>query len=148
AFRVGRASVARMRKPLPMKRLVERLSYDAETGVLTWRPRPREEFTERRHQLCWNARYAGKAAGCETAGNYQAVAIDGIIYLAHRIAWAIATGEDPASNDIDHINGDGLDNRLANLRSVSHSINHRNRRLQSNNKSGHTGVFWNKWKSC
>ena len=47
----------------------------------------------------------------------------------------------------DHINRNPLDNRKANLRSVSDSENMCNRSLFSNNKSGITGVYWDKSKN-
>jgi hypothetical protein len=51
--------------------------------------------------------------------------------------------------DVDHVNGDTLDNRMANLRVVSHRINSTNRVLHRNNKSGVCGlsrrIGENKW---
>jgi len=49
------------------------------------------------------------------------------------------TGIEP--ENIDHINRDPSDNKWENLRSVSHAENCRNRRTQSNSRTGVTGVF-------
>lgn len=46
--------------------------------------------------------------------------------------------------EIDHINGDGLDNRAVNLRLVSKRENNKNKRLQENNTSGFNGVSFDK----
>lgn len=46
--------------------------------------------------------------------------------------------------EVDHVNGDRLDNRRENLRIVSHKINIRNTRLSKNNTSGVNGVSWSK----
>ena len=55
----------------------------------------------------------------------------------------------PDGNFTDHINGNGLDNRRANLREANHSQNQANRGPNSNNKSGFKGVYrrFGKWKA-
>lgn len=53
---------------------------------------------------------------------------------------------------IDHRNGNGLDNRRANLRISSHGENRRNSRRPITNKSGFKGVHFHpqakKWRAC
>lgn len=43
---------------------------------------------------------------------------------------------------VDHINGDGLDNRRKNLRVCTYSENAMNSKVKSSNKSGFKGVYW------
>jgi len=51
--------------------------------------------------------------------------------------------------DVDHIDGDSLNNRKSNLRIVTHQHNMMNqRKLPSNNTSGVIGVGWNKENKC
>ena len=53
---------------------------------------------------------------------------------------------------IDHINGIRSDNRKSNLRIVNRTENNMNRKIQRNNTSGCTGVYWsdyrNRWVAC
>ncbi|NIX95336.1 HNH endonuclease [Pseudomonas fulva] len=72
---------------------------------------------------------------------YLRISVAGKTFKAHRLAWVITHGEWPAM-EIDHINGDRADNRLANLRHCSRAENCRNGGLRRNNKSGVKGVSW------
>lgn len=55
----------------------------------------------------------------------------------------------PDSDRVDHVSGDGLDNRRANLRAVTHTQNMQNRKMHKNNTSGFKGVTrdGNKWRA-
>jgi hypothetical protein len=61
-------------------------------------------------------------------------------YLVHRLAFLYMTGRMP--NEVDHINGDRLDNRWVNLRDVDSYRNKRNMGLCKLNKSGTPGVWY------
>ncbi len=60
------------------------------------------------------------------------------IYL-HRLILKNILGED-TNKLVDHANNDSLDNRRSNLRYCSKAENNRNRKLNSNNKTGFKGV--------
>lgn len=119
------------------------LSYDEDSGHLTWLPRDASS----RSGLIFNSKFAGKRAGSKSKSRYRRIGfiLDGNRYLLleHRVIWAIHTGSWPIE-EIDHINHDSTDNRICNLREVCRSKNSKNLGINSRNKSGFTGVFWHK----
>lgn len=124
------------------------LSYDAESGKLFWLPRqesmfnPAYHFTAAQRAAQWNSRFAGKEALTNQGARGQKLGkIICRSYYAHRVAWAIHHGSWP-NGEIDHINGDPSDNRIANLRDVTRSINMRNRPAFKKSKTGHPGIAW------
>lgn len=122
--------------------LQECFSYNADTGALCWKTRPRSHFANDRACSVFNARYAGTEAGSANAKR-AAVKVSNRLYKVHRIAWAIFYGEHP-TQQIDHINGDPLDNRIANLRLATNQQNQYNRGVNKNSTSGLKGVYWDK----
>ena len=93
-----------------IERFRECLSYDAETGVLRWKIRPTTNIA------------VGAEAGCLDRRGYRYVRLDGQLFLGHRVAWAIYYGAWP-DHDLDHVNMDKSDNRIANLRSAPRASN-------------------------
>jgi len=91
----------------------------------------------------------GDIAGCEclfkNGKKYRTIKIEGVRYYAHRLVWLYVTGSFP-KDQIDHIDGNGLNNKWENLRESTNTENARNQRLRSNNKSGYLGVSWCKTK--
>ena len=127
----------------------ELLDYNPNTGCLFWKERPLKYFKNKHDRNKWNGKYSGKEAFTaidrEKTGRISRKEgrIFGKKYLAHRIIWLHYYGCFP-KNQIDHINHDPTDNRIINLREVTPSENNRNRTLQSNNKVGHNGVYYDK----
>ena len=95
---------------------------------------------------------AGAVSGTENyrhgGSTYMSVWVHGIPYYAHRIAYALYHGACPPHLQIDHKNGDGLDNRAGNLHLVTQSKNQRNALRRTDNTLGHTGVTWHEAGNC
>ena len=104
------------------------LNYNQDTGVFTWKVRPSART------------FAGDTAGNITSGGYWEIKFRKKSHLAHRLAWLYVHGAWPLET-IDHINGDRLDNRLANLRDVTIGKNGQNKyRAKRTNGTGFLGV--------
>jgi hypothetical protein len=104
------------------------LDYNADTGEFRWKVRV-------------NLQRAGERADAKHSEGYRQLALFGRRFLAHRLAWFYVHGVWPGA-EIDHINWDRADNRIANLRAATRSQNGINNPLRKNNTSGITGVGW------
>lgn len=120
-----------MNNQISHEELLRALSYDADTGVFTWRTRT-------------NQIKVGDVAGSIDRGHkYRRIKINERLYLAHRLAWFYIHGNWPI-NQIDHINRDRSNNRIANLREATAGENMRNKPAYKNSKTGIKGVNWHK----
>ena len=112
--------------------LKDLLNYNPDTGVFTWNVSLRSNVK------------VGDIVGCKpNAAGYGRIGLHNKVYLAHRLAWLWVAGVE-APQQIDHINGNRLDNKFANLRLATCSQNLCNKGRQGNNTSGQKGVSWYK----
>lgn len=84
----------------------------------------------------WHARKDGRtyyAARSVLTGDRQKT------ILMHRII-----SRCPDGKEVDHVNGNGLDNRRTNLRICNHVDNNRNRNKARRSSSKYIGVYWSK----
>lgn len=138
-------------KPLPPADLLRQLlDYDPATGSIMWKARTDVElfaqtsgrFSREAKARMWNGRFAGKSAfNRVTEWGHRCGKLLDEHYHAHRIIWKMIYGQDPPGI-IDHINGDGSDNRIENLRVVDSIGNCRNSATARNNTSGCSGVYF------
>jgi len=87
-----------------------------------------------------------RVAGYRDKRNYVMICTNGKTRGAHQLIWESVNGLVPCGLEIDHINGDPSDNRIGNLRLVTHSQNMQNTRKASgkNKTSGVKGVHYDK----
>lgn len=120
---------------ISIERLREMLEYDGER--LRWKvDRPRTA----------KGSLAGYVVEYPHGLKYLRLRIGGQKHQAHRVIWALVYGAWPV-NHIDHVDGNGLNNRIENLRDVVPGENAKNRKRYDRNSSGVSGVSWryNKW---
>ncbi len=97
-------------------------------------------------QLLWRVnsggrKVKGKVVGCINGQGYIQTRIKGKSFMVHRLVWLWHHGYLP-ENDMDHIDRDRSNNRIANLREASRQCNLRNSGNRKDNTSGVKGVHW------
>jgi len=114
------------------------LRYNPETGEFWWSVAVRSK----------KIKAGDRAARTVNANGYLTIGLLGRLYLAHRLAWVYIYGYWP-NGDLDHINGNRADNRIANLREATRSQNNANGKLRCDSTSGVKGVSWDvrRWKA-
>jgi hypothetical protein len=114
------------------------LHYDPKTGMFT-----------RIFKSSNNVKIGDIAGGIHNKG-YISISVLGKVYLAHRLAWLYIYGEFP-KEQIDHVNGVRVDNRIINLRECNQYQNNQNLICRKNVTSKYIGVSWdekrNKWRA-
>lgn len=104
--------------------------YTPADGVLRWkvkRPGPKSPAV-------------GEPAGSIIQGRYRSIQVSKKRYYVHRVIWEMMVGPIPDGLCIDHVDGNGLNNRLQNLRLTTLSGNQRNRQVSKNSRTGVPGV--------
>lgn len=127
-----------MPKPLPLQDVLQEcLCYSPNSGDLSWqlpdpqsRVRPGTQFGNRTSLRSTNS-----------TKHYYAGMFQGTTYYAHRLIWVYMTGEDPGELMVDHINGNGLDNRWSNLRLVKRGANAANQKGHKRRRSPYKHVY-------
>ena len=114
---------------LEYREALELFRYDYETGVLYWRRRVNSRVPK-----------TLEAGTQRKLSGYLTVSVHGRDYSVHRIVMLMCYGFYGEGLEVDHINHVRNDNRLVNLRFVTHGENMRNKSVSSKSTTGVTGV--------
>jgi hypothetical protein len=124
----------------PIDYLRECFRYEPETGLLYWNERPASHFRNRGARAAAN-RHTGNLAGVVQRDGHLRIKLDRQLYSVHRIVWKLSTAQEPPDM-LDHINGNGADNRMTNLRPATNAQNQHNRTAPPHSTLKIKGVVW------
>jgi len=132
-----------LRKLPKQAELQEWLDYNPATGIFVWKKEPRKIGPK-----------LGKPAGTTNKHGYVLISVPGYGQLpAHRLAWIYIHGIEIGGAEVDHEDNNPSNNAIGNLRLATSQEQKRNKRVQSNNRSGLKGAYYHachkgkKWRS-
>lgn len=84
---------------------------------------------------------AGNVRGYNNRQKYWTVIVFGKSFFCHRIVWLLHNKRVDPENDVDHIDGDSLNNKISNLREIPPALNCRNSR-KIKGKELQAGIYY------
>lgn len=109
--------------------------YNPTNGQFTWLEYVEPGRKKRRHH---GLGAVGTRAGSITKKGYRTIRYNDVRYYEHHLVWLYVFGYFPV--ELDHVNGDGTDNSLKNLREATRSQQSMNTAIRKDNRTGFRGV--------
>lgn len=122
------------RTPIP-EEVLSSINYDPDTGEFTWA-----------RDVGRKIKAGSKCGILKGAYPHVIIGFGGRQFQAHRIAWFLMTGQQPPDT-IDHVDGDGGNNRWSNLREATAAQNGANRRSNRDLHSKGVHHFKGRWQA-
>lgn len=116
---------------LTQEMLFENFIYDEKTGNLYWKVK-RSPTTKLSSPISSKNRHGYIQVCTKLSGKVKN-------YSVHRLIWKMIYGVD--AKNIDHIDGDRTNNRISNLRDVTHQQNMMNRKKRCDSKNSYKGIY-------
>lgn len=130
--------------PMPSAEYLHECFEYHEDGYLVWKARPLHHFKSSHRMNQCNSQFAGAICGSEHHTGYIYVRVCGRDMGMHRIIYAMFNGDIGDGFEVDHHDGNKLNNRRENLRKATLNGQAHNNKKRKDNTSGYRGVHLEK----